>query len=169
MITAKYIIGKLGLKPLPHEGGFYRETYRSAEKIPHTALPPRFSSDRAFSTAIYYLLTPDTHSALHRLLSDEIFHFYCGDAVIMLHLYPDGSSKVITLGGKIDAGEHPQVMVPAGTWQGAFLKSGGRFALMGTTVAPGFEFSDYEAGNRRLLMEYYPEHRDLITKLTPDE
>ena len=168
MLTAKDIIKKLTLKPHAKEGGFYRETYCSTEKIPHTALPDRYGADKAFSTAIYFLITSDTFSALHRLPTDEIFHFYLGDPVTMLRLHPDGSSELITLGKKIEAGECPQVVVPAGTWQGAFLKSGGKFALMGTTVAPGFDFSDYETGNRLRLIEQYPRHKDLIIKLTPD-
>ncbi len=168
MLTAKDIIEKLALKPHPKEGGFYCETYRSTEKIPRDALLGKYSIDKAFSTAIYFLITPDTYSALHRLPTDEIFHFYLGDPVVMLRLYPDGSSELITVGAGIEKGERPQVVVPAGTWQGAFLKPGGRFALMGTTVAPGFDFPDYETGNRSLLIKQYPTRKDLIIKLTPD-
>ncbi len=161
------IIKILGLRPLPKEGGFYRQTYCSKEKIPKEALPDRYTTSKPFGTAIYYLLTKDTYSALHRLKTDEIFHFYLGDPVIMLQLHPDGRSEIITLGTRIDKGEKVQVVVPRYTWQGSFLKEGGRFALMGTTMAPGFDFSDYEEGKRDFLIEKYPEMKDLILKLTP--
>ena len=113
------------MKPLPNEGGFYVETYRAKEKIPKAALPDRSARDRNFSTAILYLLTPDTLSRLHRLKSDEIFHFYLGDPVTMLQLHPDGSTEVIDLGQDILNGQRIQVTVPKNTWQGAFLKQEG--------------------------------------------
>lgn len=156
------------MKPLPGEGGFYVETYRSAEKIARDALPQRYTARKSLSTAILYLLTPDTFSALHRLASGEIFHFYLGDAVTMLQLGPDGSSEIITLGHDILNGQRVQVTVPQGLWQGCFLNQGGRFALMGTTVAPGFDFADYEAAGRKELLQQYPAHRDLIIRLTPE-
>lgn len=166
MVTAKDIIEKLGLVPHPEEGGYYLETYRSKESAPHPALPPRYPSDRSFGTAIYYLLTPDTFSALHRLHSDEIFHFYLGDPVILLELEPDGESRVSRLGQDLLAGEQVQAVVQRGNWFGARLAEGGRFALMGTMVAPGFEFEDYETGNREDLLQQYPSQREWITKLT---
>ncbi len=156
------------MKPLPGEGGFYVETYGSGEKIALDALPQRYTARKSLSTAILYLLTPDTFSALHRLASDEIFHFYLGDAVTMLQLGPDGSSEIITLGHDILNGQRVQVTVPQGVWQGSFLNQGGRFALMGTTVAPGFDFADYEAAGRKELLQQYPAHRDLIIRLTPE-
>ncbi len=161
------IIKILDLQPLLEEGGFYRETYRSDENIPKAALPARYGASKTFGTAIYYLLTPDTCSALHRIPTDEIFHFYLGDSVIMLQLHPDGKSEVTTIGSKIDRGQQLQVIVPKGTWQGSFLKQGGNFALMGVTVSPGFDFSDYEAGDRASLINAYPAEKNLITKLTP--
>jgi len=164
-MTAEEIIELLGLEPLKPEGGFYRETYRSEEKIPADALPERYATARVFSTAIYYLLTPESTSTLHRVASDEIFHFYLGDPVCMLQLHPDGRSEVITLGPAIERGEKLQVVVPRGSWQGSYLKEGGRFALLGTTVAPGFEFGDYEAGVLESLIEKYPEREDLIRRL----
>ena len=166
ILTAEEIIRELGLKPLPAEGGFYRETYRSEEKIPTDGLPARYRSAKSFCTAIYYLLTPETCSALHRLPSDEIFHFYLGDPVSMLQLHPGGSSELIALGHDPGRGEKLQVVVPRATWLGAFLNQGGRFALMGTTVAPGFDFSDYEHPSRQELIRQYPDRRELILKLT---
>jgi len=171
--SAEEIIRKLGLGPHPKEGGWFAETYRADEGIPGECLPGRYrarsDAGRAFSTAIYYLLTPETRSALHRLASDEVFHFYLGDPVTMLNLHPDGSSEVLALGGDILAGERVQVVVRRGTWQGAHLAEGGRWALLGCTVAPGFEYADYEAASRRELLKRYPERRDLIIRLTEDE
>jgi predicted cupin superfamily sugar epimerase len=122
--------------------------------------------DRNYCTVILYLLTPDTVSLLHRIKSDEIFHFYLGDAVTMLQLHPDGCGEVIVLGQDIFNGHRVQVAVPHGTWQGCLLNPGGEFALMGTTVAPGFEFADFEPANRGKLLEQYPAYRDLIIRLT---
>jgi len=167
MLTAEEIISKFGLKPLPEEGGFYRETYRSEEKIPNKGLPARYSSAKSFCTAIYYLLSPDTCSALHRLSSDELFHFYLGDPVSMLQLHPGGTSQLLTLGQNVEKDEHLQVVVSRGTWLGAFLDEGGSFALMGTTMAPGFDFSDYEHGDREELIRQYPDQKELIFKLAP--
>ena len=167
-LSANDIIELLDLKPLPLEGGYYRETYRSNETIAHEALPERFRSDRSLSTAIHYLLTPETRSDLHRLPSDEMFHFYLGDPVTMVQLYPDGGSSILKLGSDLSAGHLPQVVVPSGVWQGSFLVEGGRYALMGATAAPGFEFDDYEAGDREQLIKQYPDRSELITLLTPD-
>jgi predicted cupin superfamily sugar epimerase len=166
MMTAEQIIDFFQMRPLPYEGGFYVETYRCDEKIGQAALPTRYTGEKNFSTAILYLLTPDTFSALHRLRSDEIFHFYLGDPVTMLQFHPDGSSEVMTLGQDIIKGQRIQVTVPKNSWQGCFLNEGGRFALMGCTAAPGFEFSDFELASREKLLEQYPGLRDLILKLT---
>ncbi|MBI5853784.1 MAG: cupin domain-containing protein [Nitrospirae bacterium] len=142
----------LGLKPLPLEGGYYTESYRSAEVIGPDVAGCR-QGRRALSTAIFYLLTPDTCSRLHRLASDEIYHFYLGDPVELLQLLPDGTGRVVTLGPKVFDGMHLQAVVPRGLWQGARLRRGGRFALLGTTMAPGFDFSDCEMGDRQALLE----------------
>jgi len=167
MPSAEEIIRQLNLKPLPGEGGFYRETYRAAEKSPREALPERYRTEKSFSTAIYYLLTPGASSAFHRLPADEIFHFYLGDPVLMLKLHPDRRAEEIILGREIDKGQFVQTIVPANTWQGCLLREGGSFALLGTTVAPGFDFSDYETGDRETLLKKYPEYKELIEKLTP--
>ncbi len=169
MTSADEIMERLGLVPLREEGGYFAETYKSDEVIPKDSLPERYPAERAFGTSIFYLLTPDTFSALHRLTSDEIFHFYLGDAVTMLQLHPDGSSKVVTLGQDIRGGQELQVVVPRGTWQGSFLNEGGEFALLGCTVAPGFEYEDYEGGSREELVERYPEARELIVRLSPGD
>ena len=165
MITADELRALLHLEPHP-EGGYFVETYRSDESIPGGSLPDRYLKARSLGTAIYYLLTPDTFSSMHRLNSDEAFHFYMGDPVEMLQLHPDGSGTVLTLGTDIVAGMRPQVIVPRGVWQGARLLSGGRFALLGTTVSPGFEFQDYESGQRDRLIDSYPQFREQISALT---
>lgn len=166
-MNAEQIIEFFDMRPLPGEGGFYVETYRCREKISQAKLPERYAGDRSFSTAILYLLTPEEFSVLHRVKSDEIFHFYLGDSVTMLQLRPDGGSEVITLGSDILNGQRVQVAVPQGTWQGCFLNEGRKFALLGTTVAPGFETDDFEPARRQNLLLQYPTQRDLIIRLTP--
>lgn len=169
MITAQQIIELFKMRPLEKEGGYYIQTYRASEKITQAALPVRYTGERTFATAILYLLTSGTVSCLHRLTSDEVWHFYLGDSVTMLQLYPDGSSNVMDLGPDITKGQCVQVTVPKNTWQGAFLKHGSSFALMGTTTAPGFESDDFELAKRQELLEQYPGRRDLIEKLTKEQ
>ncbi|MBW2554172.1 MAG: cupin domain-containing protein [Deltaproteobacteria bacterium] len=166
MITADKIKSLLNLKPHPVEGGYFAETYRSHEYIPKDELPDTYDSDRLLATAIYYLLTPDTFSTMHRLPTDEIFHFYLGDPVEMLQLLPDGSGRTIILGPDILNGMHLQVTVGKGVWQGSRLLPGGKFALLGTTMSPGYEPRDFESGQRDVLVDSYPQFRDLITALT---
>jgi predicted cupin superfamily sugar epimerase len=166
MLTTQQIIDRLQLVPLTIEGGLFRETYRSQLSIPAESLPTNYTGDRNVSTAIYYLLTPDTFSLIHRVKSDEIFHFYAGDPVEMLQLLPDGSGRVVTIHNDLANQCEPQVVVPAGVWQGCRLASDGRLALMGCTVAPGFDYADYEAGSRDELLSAYPRFAELITPLT---
>lgn len=156
----------LGLRPHPDEGGFFVETYRSDETLPAGTLAGR-AEVRVVSTAIYFLITPTSYSGLHRLPADEVFHFYVGDPIEMLQLRPDGAVEVRTLGTDFAAGMRPQVVVPRGTWQGSRLLPGGRFALLGTTMAPGFEPSDYEHGDPEVLVAAYPTERDRILALAP--
>jgi uncharacterized protein len=163
------VIRILSLVPLPREGGFFRETYRSKLRIPPEALPPVYDGPRQAGTGIYYLLTPGSASLIHRLPGDEIFHFYLGDPVEMFQLHPNGKAYSIIIGSDLERGMQPQVVVPAGAWQGSRLVAGGRFALMGTTMAPGFEGDDFEAGNRAVLLRQFPEYADLIRALTPEE
>jgi predicted cupin superfamily sugar epimerase len=166
MIQVERLMALLGLKPLPGEGGYFAETYRSREVVSREALPGRYGGARSLGTGIYYLLTPDTCSLLHRLKSDEVYHFYLGDPVELLLLQPDGSGQVLTLGQDLVGGMQVQAVVRQGVWQGSRLVPGGRFALLGTTMAPGFEFADYEGGRRGELLEAYPRFRDLILTLT---
>ncbi len=166
MLTVETLRRILGLVPHPVEGGYFAETYRSADHIPASGLPSRYGAARAASTAIYYLLTPDTFSAMHRLTSDEIFHFYLGDPVEMLQLHPDGSHRVVLIGPDLEAGQRPPGHRPRHIWQGARLIPGGRHALLGTTVAPGFDYTDYETAQRPHLLTTHPQARNLITALT---
>jgi uncharacterized protein len=161
--TAEEVIRLLDLKPLTIEGGFFHETYRSAQAI----TLPLYRGQRSLATAIYYLLTADTFSRMHRVPGDEMFHFYLGDPVKMLQLKPDGSGEVVIMGHDIASGMKVQHVVPGGWWQGARLRPGGQFALMGTTMGPGFEYEDYTSGKRGELMRDYRGHSDLISALCP--
>lgn len=153
----------LGLVPHP-EGGWFTQTYKADESFAN--LPERYSGSRSTGTAIYYLLELGTFSEMHRLASDEIFHFYAGDPVEMLQLRPDGSAEVVLIGNDFERGMRPQVVVPKGIWQGSRLVAGGKFALLGCTVSPGFEFADYESGTREELSREYPMHAEMIAELT---
>lgn len=166
MLTAEEIIRRLHLEPLVDEGGYFRETYRSKLTIPSNLLPGSYEADRHATSTIFYLLTRETFSTMHRLPGDEIYHFYLGDSVEMLQLHPDGRGEVIRIGNDIAGGMHPQVLVRGGSWQGSRLLPGGKFALMGTTMAPGFDFVDYTAGTREQLLTEYPAYVELITALT---
>ncbi len=165
-MTADDVINALGLQPHPVEGGWFVETYRAAHQIPVPALPPGYSGPRSLGTAIYYMLTPETFSAMHTLPGDEIFHFYLGDPVEMLQLKPGGSGERIVLGHDVTQGMRVQLAVPAGVWQGSRLMAGGKFALLGATMAPGFDYADYISGEREVLAQQFPAHREMITCLT---
>lgn len=166
--SAEILIKHLGLQPLPVEGGWFRETWRADETVPASVLPPRYTSARAVGSAIYYLLTsaPDSFSALHRLAGDEVYHFYLGDPVEMLLFSPQGETQRIVLGQDVLGGQHVQYVVPRGVWQGSRLITGGRFALLGTTMAPAFDAQDFEAGSREELLQSYPRAAELIRALT---
>jgi len=165
-LSAKEVIETLGLQPHPEEGGFFIETHRSGESYGKDVLPTRYVGERCHSTAIYYLLTPETFSHMHLLQSDEIFHFYLGDPCEMLQLHPDGSGETIVFGNDLAAGQRPQIRVPLGSWQGMRLLPGGSFGLMGCTVAPGFEFVDYAHGSRKELQMQHPDFAKEIEILT---
>ncbi|HMB91137.1 MAG TPA: cupin domain-containing protein, partial [Rhodothermales bacterium] len=127
-MTADDLKALLNLQPLPEEGGFYAETYRAAFSLAPDTLPSAFAAERSLATAIYYLLTPDTFSALHRLPGDEIYHFYLGDPVELLQLHPNSKGEVITLGQDLQQGMRLQHVVPGGVWQGSRLAEGGAWA-----------------------------------------
>ena len=160
LLTAADIIRLLDLKPLTIEGGFFRETYRSSEQL------SRADGRRSLATAIYYLLTPETFSQMHRVPGEEIFHFYLGDPVEMLQIAANGSDDLVLMGTDIEAGMRLQHVVPGGYWQGARLREGGRFALMGTTMSPGFDYADYETGTWKELARQFPQHSRMLRVLT---
>jgi predicted cupin superfamily sugar epimerase len=159
-MTADEIKGLLNLKPHPVEGGFFRRTYTSEGTV---ELPRGL---RPMGTAIYYLLEPGTFSEMHKLDSDEIFHFYLGDPVEMLQLHPDGRSETYTLGPDLASGQHVQLVVPAGVWQGARLVGNGKVALLGCTVTPGFDFADYRSESYAELAAQWPAEAARIKALT---
>lgn len=150
----------LGLEPHPVEGGYFRRTYTSTRTVDS----PR--GTRAQGTAIYYLLERGTFSEMHMLASDEIFHFYLGDPVEMLQLHPDGRSATYNLGPDLWAGQHVQMVVPAGVWQGTRLIGDGKMALLGCTVTPGFDFADYRNATAEELIAKWPQQAERIRALT---
>jgi predicted cupin superfamily sugar epimerase len=165
MPQARDWIDRLGLVRHP-EGGWYRETYRSTETIARTALPARFDGDRVFATAIYYLLEGDDISALHRIRQDEGWHFYDGSPLTLHLIAPDGSYSTCRLGRDLAAGQQPQALAPAGWFFAATVDDPDSFSLAGCTVAPGFDFADFEMPSRDELSRLYPQHRNLIERLT---
>jgi len=168
MPTPAELIRYLKLEPLPVEGGYFRQTYLSDERIPADGLPPRYTAPKPFGAAIYFLLTdePDCFSAMHMLPTDEIYHFYLGDPVELLLLHPGGRSERVVLGSDVLAGQQVQFVVPRGVWQGSHLVPGGRLGLLGTTMAPGFDPTDFTGGDRDELIREYPDAAETIRLLT---
>ena len=160
MFTLDQIKTILKLEPHPKEGGFFAETYRCATEVSTE------NGARALHTAIYYLLTPDSFSEMHLLPGDEMFHFYMGDPVETLQLHPDGSSDIVTLGQDIAHSMKLQHVVRGGVWQGSRLKPGGRYALLGTTMSPGFAYEDYESGSASELIAQWPDRAAMLRELT---
>ncbi|MBS1799079.1 MAG: cupin domain-containing protein [Acidobacteria bacterium] len=165
-MTAEDVKKLLRLEPHPREGGWFMQTYAAVESIPVQTLFDRYNGARRLSTAIFYLLEPDTFSEMHRLRSDEMFHFYAGDAVEMLQLLPGGTGRSIVIGNDLLRGQKPQVLVEHDVWQGARLIPGGAWALLGCTVAPGFEYEDYDSASRSELTALWPEFAGQIAELT---
>ena len=159
-MTADQIKALLRLEPHPVEGGHFRRTYTSKLSLDTER------GTRPAGTAIYYLLEPGTFSEMHVLASDELFHFYLGDSVEMLQLWPDGRSEVVTLGPDLAAGQHVQLLVPAGVWQGTRLVGSGKVALLGCSVVPGFDFADYTSGSYAVLAASWPAESNRIHALT---
>lgn len=164
-MNAAYFIQHLHLQPHP-EGGYFKETYRSSETINAGALPSRFAGERNFSTAIYYLLQQGDFSAFHRIKSDECWHFYAGSTLLIHVIEHNGKYDCIKLGSDIAAGETYQFVVPAGAWFASEPAPNSAFSLVGCTVAPGFNFDDFELAKRTALSAIYPEHSSIISRLT---
>jgi len=163
--SAEELIGTLGLVPHP-EGGHYRETYRSAGSVAAAALPAGYGGSRAISTAILYLLREGEYSRLHRLKSDEIWHFHLGGPLSIAVISPAGEARIETMGTGVLSGEKLQCVIGAGSWFGARPSAGSGYALVGCTVAPGFDFADFTAGDADELKRDFPELADLIAQYT---
>lgn len=165
--NAAYWIEKLGLEEHP-EGGYFAEAYRSAEIIPPEGLPERYGSQRSFGTSIYFLLKQDRFSAFHRVKSDESWHYYTGNSSVLLYsISPEGVLTTHLLGPEIEKGQQFQLTIPANHWFAAQVDDSlDSFALVGCTVAPGFDYQDFELAERASLTEQYPEHQALIEALT---
>ena len=155
------------LDMLPHpEGGYYKETYKSGELISRDGLPDRFSGSRSMGTAIYFLLEKDNFSAFHRLKADEVWHFYDGTQLLLHQIDAEGNYRSQALGKDLNEGEVPQAIVPAGTWFAAEVLDKSSFALVGCTMAPGFDFEDFEMPSREELQRKFPQQMELIGQFT---
>jgi uncharacterized protein len=164
-MTVEFIVKELNLLPHP-EGGYYKETYRSEGKIPHAFLSPDFSGDRNMATGIYFLIKKGNFSALHKIKSDETWHFYYGDALEVIEIDTEGNLKITKIGSNIIEGESFQYTVKANTWFGSRVSNNGNYSLVGCTVYPGFDFNDFELANREDLIKLFPQHQNIITELT---
>lgn len=163
-MTAQQLIQQYNLQPHP-EGGWYKETYKSNEHLSVDALPERFNGKRVFSTAIYFLLAQGNFSAFHRIKSDECWHFYAGDPLLIYLIQPNGSLHIVHLGNDIEKGQMFQYVVPANCWFASIPAPGSNFCFVGCTVAPGFDFVDFELANATELAALYPQHQNFITPL----
>ncbi len=165
IMTAQEYVQALNMQTHP-EGGYFVEMYRSAEMVPADALPDRFGGARTMSTAIYFLLESHHISALHRIQSNEVWHFYDGGPLDVFVIEPNGELRIIRLGRDMAAGEVFQAVVPAGCWFGSKPAPGSAFSLVGCTVAPGFDFTDFELADQSTLIAQFPEHEAVIRQLT---
>lgn len=164
MEQAKKLIQQFDLQPHP-EGGWYRQTYKSSEQVSASALPERFNGDRSFSTAIYFLLEKGNFSAFHRIKSDECWHFYAGDPLLIYVIQQNGTLDIITLGNDFEKGHAFQYVVPANCWFASQPAQGSEYSFVGCTVSPGFDFEDFELAGVNKLSSLYPMHKELINKL----
>ena len=158
------IVTRYQLAPHP-EGGFYAETYRSTEFI-HSENLPGFSGSRAYSTAILYLMRAEDKSCLHRIKQDEVWHFYLGGPMRLVMISPAGEFSEVSLGQNIAAGQYVQYCVPRGCWFGACPLPGSPYTFVGCTVAPAFDFEDFELGKREQLLAQYPAFKEIINQFT---
>lgn len=164
MLTAFQLIAHYQLRAHP-EGGFYSRTYASDELIPADALPQRFTGDRFISTAIYFLLEANQFSAFHRIRSDELWHFYAGIGLQIYIIHPDGKEEMLKLGNDLTKGYQFQHIVKAGCWFASKPVTNNGFSFVGCTVAPGFDFADFEMAEKEMLLKEYPQHAEWIELL----
>lgn len=163
--SVEYWIETLKLTAHP-EGGYFSEVYRSTETLNQKALPDRFSGDRSVATSIYFLLKSEQISKFHRIKSDEIWHFYKGSSLDIHVIHQNGKYEVMKLGDQLEEGQSLQHIVPAGAWFGATVNHPQSYTLVGCNVSPGFDFSDFELAEYDQLSNLYPEHSEIISKLT---
>ncbi len=163
MPTKDQLIKIFSLLPHP-EGGYYKETYRSAEVIETSS--KQFPDQRNYSTAIYFLIEKSNFSALHRIKSDEVWHFYEGDALEVIEIDPNGNLIRTQVGKDISKGQTFQYTVKAGHWFGSRVLKGGEYSFVGCTVSPGFDFKDFEMAKRDELCKQFPQHQQIIFELT---
>jgi uncharacterized protein len=168
---AQKLIRHFKMEKIPAEGPWFTVTYRSQDVLDAKSLPARYRGNRLASTAIYAVQTKEDFSAMHKLATDEIWHFYGGDPLEMLLLYPDGHGEVVIIGPDVFNGQQPQFIVPRDVWQGSAPTGSGpdSFAFFANTLAPGFEFEDFEMGYRDELQKRYPQFADHINRLTRAE
>lgn len=164
-MTVETLVKELELLPHP-EGGFYKETYRSKGVISNSCLSPDFKGDRNMATGIYFLIEKGNFSALHKIKSDETWHFYYGDALEVIEINEHGKLTTTQIGNNLQNGETFQYTVKANTWFGSRVSSNGNFSLVGCTVYPGFDFNDFELADRDILINTFPHLKNLITELT---
>lgn len=164
-MTFNEIVEHLKLQAHP-EGGFYKETYRSELVISDKALPKDFGGDRNSCTSIYFLIDKTNFSALHKIKSDEIWHFYAGDALEVIEITEEGELIKTLVGNKLNEGQVFQYTVKAGNWFGSRVAEGGNYSLVGCTVSPGFDFKDFEMAKKESLTKVFPEHENIIRELT---
>jgi uncharacterized protein len=162
-MSASELINYFNLQP-HQEGGYFRETYRSDELIPQEGLPMRFQGPRNYSTAIYFLLEDEQFSAFHRIKSDELWHFYLGGPLNIFVINEMGQFEIIKMGSNLANGEVFQAVVKAGCWFASQPIQSGHFSFVGCTVAPGFDFNDFELANADLLSAEFPQHDALIRR-----
>ena len=165
MNSIETIVNTLDLKPHP-EGGYFKETYRSAGTIKTESLDARYNGERNYSTCIYFLLTSDNFSAFHRIKQDEIWHFYDGSPIRLHMITEAGTHTAQIIGKEINLGELPQFVVPGGCWFASEVLENNSYSLTGCTVSPGFSFEDFELKSRKELTALFPSHEGVITKLT---
>ena len=165
MDSVQKIIQNLELLPHP-EGGYYKEVYRSKGTISAECLSDSYSGGRNYSTSIYFLLTSDVFSAFHKINQDEIWHFYKGSPILLHIISPKGAYQSVVIGNEIEKGQFLQYVVPGGFWFAAEVIKTSSYSLLGCTVAPGFDFDDFVLPTRKDLISYFPEHKDLITRLS---